>query len=139
MKNTRFLFVAAQAALTLSLTGCAATDQNALNGNEVSILGPAQTFDEGLRGSRPSPRATAIETLVTQSEVVASREPSATSEEDLRRLRGGRERSTTMSNSSTKIGPNRMVKSNSSDTEVVNTVTETVVEMTPVAAGNEDF
>lgn len=70
---------------------------------------------------------------------VAYRGPSATSDEDLRELRSGRERTATTSSSSTQVNRSGKVKSKSSDTEVVDTVTETVVEMAPVAAGNEDF
>lgn len=139
MKTNQFLLAAAQAALVLSLAACAGTGRNEPNGGEFATLSPAEIRDENRLGPQLKPRATAIETRVRQSEVVVSRAPSATSEEDLRRLRGGRERSTTTSTSSTKIGPNGAVKSKSSDSEVVNTVTETVVEMSPVAAGNEDF
>jgi hypothetical protein len=103
------LFLAAHAALALSLTACA------------------------------GPRVVAREYSDYDGDEVAYRGPAATSDEDLRELRGGRERTTSTSSSSTLVNRSGKVKSKSSDTEVVDTVTETVVEMTPVAAGNEDF
>ena len=109
MKTNRLFFAAAQAALVLSLTACA------------------------------GPRTIARQSYDYDGDEVAYRGPAATSDEDLRELRSGRERTTTTSSSSTQVNRSGKVKSKSSDTEVVDTVTETVVEMTPVAAGNEDF
>jgi hypothetical protein len=109
MKTNRLFFAAAQAALVLSLTACA------------------------------GPRTVAGESYSYDGASVAARGPAATSDEDLRELRSGRERTTSTSSSSTLVNRSGKVKSKSSDTEVVDTVTETIVEMTPVAAGNEDF
>jgi hypothetical protein len=107
--KTDKLFLAAHAALALSLTACA------------------------------GPRTIARESYDYDGDEVAYRGPAATSDEDLREFRGGRERATTTSSSSTQVNRSGKVKAKSTDTEVVDTVTETVVEMTPVAAGNEDF
>lgn len=85
------------------------------------------------------PRVVAREYSDYDGEEVAYRGPAATSDEDLRELRGGRERTAATSSSSTQVNRSGKVKAKSTDTEVINTVTETVVEMTPVAAGNEDF
>ncbi len=103
------LFLATHAALALSLTACA------------------------------GPRTIARESYDYDGDEVAYRGPAATSDEDLRELRGSRERTTTTSSSSTQVNRSGKVKAKSTDTEVIDTVTETVVEMTPVAAGNEDF
>lgn len=107
--KTDKLFFAAHAALSLSLTACAGT------------------------------RVVAREYSDYDGQEVAYRGPAATSDEDLRELRGGRERSTTTSSSSTQVNRSGKVKAQSSDTEVIDTVTETVVEMSPVAAGDEGF
>ena len=109
MKANRLFLVTAQAALVLSLTACA------------------------------GPRTIARESYDYDGDEVAYRGPAATSDEDLRELRGGRERTATTSSSSTQVNRSGKVKAKSTDTEVIDTVTETVVEMTPVAAGNEDF
>ncbi len=107
--KTDKLFLAAHAALALSLTACA------------------------------GPRVVAREHSDYDGEEVASRGPAATSDEDLRELRGGRERTATTSSSSTQVNRSGKVKAKSTDTEVIDTVTETVVEMTPVASGDEGF
>lgn len=109
MKTNRFLVATAHVALVLSLTACA------------------------------GPRVVAREYSDYDGEEVAYRGPAATSDEDLRELRGGRERTAATSSSSTQVNRSGKVKAKSTDTEVIDTVTETVVEMTPVAAGNEDF
>lgn len=93
----------------------------------------------GLPACASNPRTVARESYSYDGATVAARGPAATSDEDLRRLRGGRERSTTTSSSTTQVNRSGKVKSQSSDTEVIDTITETVVEMAPVAAGNEDF
>ena len=85
------------------------------------------------------PRVVARESSNYDGEEVAYRGPAAPSDEDLRELRGGRERTATTSSSSTQVNRSGKVKAKSTDTEVIDTVTETVVEMAPVAAGNEDF
>jgi hypothetical protein len=109
MKTNRLFFAAAQASLVLSLTACA------------------------------GPRTIARESYDYDGEEVAYRGPAATSDEDLRELRGGRERTATTSSSSTQVNRSGKVKAKSTDTEVIDTVTETVVEMTPVASGDEGF
>jgi hypothetical protein len=110
MKTRHLLITAVQAAAALSLAACAS-----------------------------NPRTVARESSDYDGELVSSRGPSATSDEDLRQLRGGREQTQATSSSTTQVDRAGKVKVRSSDTEVIDTVTETVVEMTPVAAGNEDF
>ena len=109
MKTSTLILVVLQAPLLFSLAACA------------------------------GPRTIARQSYDYDGDEVAYRGPAATSDEDLRQLRSGRERTTTTSSSNTQVNRSGKVKSKSSDTEVVDTVTETVVEMSPVAAGNEDF
>lgn len=85
------------------------------------------------------PRTIAREAYDYDGSDVAYRGSAATSDEDLHELRGGRESSQTTASSTTKVNRSGKVKSRSSDTEVVNTVTETVVEMSPMASGDEDL
>jgi hypothetical protein len=86
-----------------------------------------------------NPRTVARESYAYQGDQTVARGPAPTSDEDLRRLRGGRERSTATSSSSTQVNRSGQVKAKSSDTEVIDTITETVVEMTPVASGDAGF
>jgi len=110
MKTPAFLIRLAPAALCLSLVACAS-----------------------------NPRTVARESYAYQGAQTVARGPAPTSDEDLRALRSGRERSTTTSSSSTQVNRSGKVKAKSSDTEVIDTITETVVEMTPVASGDAGF
>lgn len=85
------------------------------------------------------PRTIAREAYDYDGSEVAYRGSTPTSDEDLHELRGGRESSETTASSATKVNRSGKLKSRSSDTEVVNTVTDTVVEMAPIASGDEDL
>ena len=145
MKTRHLLITAVQAAAALSLAACAsnprtvARESSDYDGELVSSRGPSATSDEDLRQLRGGREQTQTTSSSTTRELVSSRGPSATSDEDLRQLRGGREQTQTTSSSTTQVNRAGEVKARSSDTEVIDTVTETVVEMAPVADGNEDF
>jgi hypothetical protein len=110
MKTPAFLLRLVPAALCLSLVACAS-----------------------------NPRTVARESYAYQGAQTVARGPAPTSDEDLRALRSGRERTTTTSSSSAQVNRSGQVKAQSSDTEVIDTITETVVERTPVASGDAGF
>jgi hypothetical protein len=93
----------------------------------------------GLPACATGSRVVGREQSYQESSQVVSRGSASTSDEDLRELRGGRERLTSDSVSSTSVNRSGKVKAQSSDTEVIDSVSETVVDMVPVASGDESL
>lgn len=108
MKFPQHLLIAANTIAVLSLVGCAS-----------------------------NPRVVARETAADSISEVSARGPAPTSDEDIQRLRGGRTQSQTTASSSSRSGEKVRPRSHTTETETVSTITDTVIETTPVTAPDE--
>lgn len=110
-----------------------------MNSTKVLLLVCNAAVAVNLAACASSPRVVSREQNNYDEMQIVSRGSAPTSDEDLRALRDGRERQTAASSSSTSVNRSGKVKAQSSETEVVDTITETVVEMVPVASGDESL
>lgn len=108
MKLRSYLRATASTAVALSLVACAAR-----------------------------PDVVAREMAAQSGDEVVARGPAPTSDEDMHRLRGGRTDSQTTASSSSRTGEKVRPKAHTVERETVSTITDTVIETTPVAASNE--